>query len=207
MADFWSNNNIDPKRSFRWILVLANMPTWVIKTSGKPNFTINNITHNYVAHTFNYPGRITWNPVTVTLVDPVIPDASAKLTKILQAAGYAIPGREEDARISLNKADSTAVVGSPSIEQVDAQGRTIEKWILRNAWIESVNFGSLSYETDEMVNIELSFRYDWAEYEGDAVNTTGYVGVQPIMSNGPNATTTIEQYRNDLGKTAGGGFT
>jgi len=178
--------------------VLANMPSYIIKTSGKPSFTINNITHNYIAHTFNYPGRITWNPVSVTLVDPVDPDASSKLVKILQASGYAPPIDDEAARISFTKNDSSIVLGSPSIKQVDANGKAIETWTLKNAWIESVNFGNLSYEEDSMVNIEISFRYDWAEYFG------GDGGLnQAVMYAGPKAKTTIKDLRTELGATVG----
>jgi hypothetical protein len=199
MADqFWSSNLVDPKRSFRFVLVVNNMPTYTCKTSGKPSFTINNITHNYMAHAFNYPGRITWNPVSVTLVDPVVPDASAKLNKILQASGYAVPNTPEAARVSFTKKDTRDALGSPSIQQLDASGRTIEQWTLRNAWIESVNFGNVSYDSDEMVNIELSFRYDWAEYYGEPGENGS---VKEILGGGKENIKRIKEYRKILGKT------
>ena len=68
---FWSASTVDPKRSYRWILLLNKIPTYVIKTAGKPSFTIEGIQHQFVSHTFHYPGRIQWNELNITLVDPV----------------------------------------------------------------------------------------------------------------------------------------
>jgi len=48
---------------------------------------------------------------------------------------------------------------------IDENGAPIETWSLYNPWIKSVNFGDLDYESDELVNVELSIRYDWADLE------------------------------------------
>tara|TARA_R110000824_G_scaffold67377_8_gene174553 strand:+ start:500 stop:1126 length:627 start_codon:yes stop_codon:yes gene_type:complete len=194
---FWSSTSVDPKRSYRWILVLNQIPTYVIKTSGKPSFTIEGIEHQFVSHTFHYPGRIKWNTVQVSLVDPVIPDASAIVIKTLQASGYALPGTMEDAKRSFSKADAVQALGVPSIQQIDAKGRAIEKWTLVNAWLSEVNFGELTYESDSMVDVQLTFKYDWAQYEG-AIKAAGSPPEQ-IMVNGMPQETTIAGYQEELG--------
>ena len=38
----------------------------------------------------------------------------------------------------------------------------IEQWELKNAWVKSVKYGELSYESDDMVNIDMTLRYDFA---------------------------------------------
>ena len=195
---FWSSSTVDPKRSYRWILVLNEIPTYVIKTSGKPNFTVESVQHQFVAHTFYYPGRIQWQELQISLVDPVFPDASAVIVKTLQASGYAIPGTEQDARRSFSKKDSVQALGVPSIQQIDAKGNAIEKWTLFNAWVSAVNFGELSYETDSMVNISMTLRYDWAQYEGAPASAENPVPNQ-IMVNGQNQTSKIAEYQKELG--------
>jgi hypothetical protein len=145
---------------------MNNMPTYIIKVAKKPSFTVSNTTHHYVAHTFNYPGRITWDPVEMTLVDPVLPDASALLTAKLQQAGYRLPTTELQAQASFGKKFSSAAWGDPKIAQIDAEGLQIDEWTLKNAWVERVDFGQLDYTNEEMVNIMLTFRYDYAEYRG-----------------------------------------
>ena len=51
------------------------------------------------------------------------------------------------------------------IEQVNAEGNTIEKWTLSHFMIKSVTFGDLSYDDDGLVEIALTIAYDWAEFE------------------------------------------
>ena len=87
---FWAENFgdggslKDPKRKFRWTVQLNglygdNAVVWWAKTINKPSFTIAAAEHKYLNHTFYYPGSVTWNDVTLTLVDPVAPDATATL--------------------------------------------------------------------------------------------------------------------------------
>jgi hypothetical protein len=200
---FWSSNLLDPKRSFRWILVLGptQLPSFVIKSTAKPGFTITNVTHNYISHAFNFPGRITWEPLEVTLVDPVYPDASATLVKILQASGYTVPGDPAMSEYSFSKKQATDALGNPTIMQLDANSNPIDQWTLRNAWIENVKFGSLDYTTEDMVNVTLSFRYDWAEYSGSPA-TEGAELVR-IMEQGMPQKLTMENYQKEFDPTAG----
>ena len=199
---FWSSTLVDPKRSYRWILVLNKIPTYVIKTSGKPNFTIEGIQHQFVSHTFHYPGRIQWQEIQVSLVDPVFPDASAVIVKTLQASGYALPGTYEDAKRSFSKKDAVQALGVPSLQQIDAKGNAIEKWTLYNAWLSAVNFGELTYESDSMVNVQLTLKYDWAQYEGQPKDQDSPVPNQ-IMVNGMDQPKTISAYQEELGLSRG----
>ena len=71
---------VDPKRSFRWLVYFGNNVTakskkitlkpWYAKTAKKPSFTIGETQHQFLNHTFWYPGRVTWNEIDITLVDP-----------------------------------------------------------------------------------------------------------------------------------------
>jgi len=195
---FWSSNTIDPKRAYRWMLILDHLPAYTIKAAAKPGFVISNVAHQFMAHTFNFPGRITWDNVEVTLIDPVSPDSSAKLVKILQASGYAVPGTEAAAKRSFSKAAATAALGQPTIQQVDAAGRPVDKWTLKNAWIENVKFGTaLNYTTEDMVDITMSLRFDWAEYEG--LDKAGQQVPSLIMGAGPDQDDIIKTYRKQLG--------
>ena len=38
----------------------------------------------------------------------------------------------------------------------------IETWTLHNAWIKDVNFGSLSYDNEGLVDLSMTLRFDWA---------------------------------------------
>ena len=103
---FWSNPTVEPKRAFRWLFSLAGanslLETYAIKSCKKPSFAVSEIPHQFVAHTFYYPGRITWNTVDVTFVDPVSPDQSAIITNMIVEAGYQAPKDQERALTSLS---------------------------------------------------------------------------------------------------------
>ena len=48
-------------------------------------------------------------------------------------------------------------------------------WYLHGCWIKSVNFGTHDYSSDELITIEITVAYDWAEVrKGEAQNSQLY---------------------------------
>jgi hypothetical protein len=173
MANFWNSSALEPKRQHRWLLGLAKgLQPYTVKTTDKPSFTINESEHQYFGHKFYYPGTVSWNEISVTLVDPVDPDQSAALTQILENSGYLTPDRSDISNPQMHtvsKARAVAAIGPElTLSQygVDSTGAPIETWTLHNPWIKDVKFGSLDYGSDDLVEIELTIRYDWATYSG-----------------------------------------
>ena len=167
---FWSKTeNIEPKRKHRWVLSLGQtgVPTYVIKTTAKPSFSINEVEHAFFGHKFYYPGMVTWNELSLTLVDPIDDDSSEKLMSVLRRSGYQDP-RETDGLMlhTVSKEDSVQALGPQiTIQQYATDGgknKLVETWTLHNPWIKEVKFGDLDYTSDEMVDVELTIRYDWA---------------------------------------------
>ena len=92
---FWNSSALEPKRQHRWLVtfgsnISAELPSYIARSVDKPSFEINEAQHKYFGHTFKYPGQVTWNDVSMTLVDPVAPDATAALYKAL--GGFATNG-------------------------------------------------------------------------------------------------------------------
>ena len=162
---FWSNVNTDPKRRFRFILQAGNIPVWTVKTASKPRVSVGTVEHQFLNHTFKYPGRVTWDNITMTLVDPVDPDLAFTFLQKLRRSGYDYP-TSPNVRSTINKADATGPQGisGVSIAQIDADGNEIEKWKLTNPFIVSIDFGGgLDYSAEEMNEISVEMAYDWAE--------------------------------------------
>lgn len=185
MSKFWDDKSIEPKRAFRWYMTFGGsdsntIETYAIKSVKKPSFAVSEVPHQYGAHTFYFPGRVTWNTIDVTLVDPVQPDHSAILTNMFVDAGYQIP-TQASKDMSLSKEQFNAAIGEPTIVQIDAAGHWIEKWHLHNAFFTSVDFGQLDYGTEDLVITSMTLRYDWASFENSAtVNPTS-----KLKSGGP----------------------
>lgn len=158
---FWADPNSDPKRNFKFILLMGGIPQWLIKKTSKPNMTIGETAHKYINHSFYFPGSATWDPITVELVDPIFPDASKTLQEIIRKSGYNFP-TDPNQVTTISKAAAVAALGRVAIQQINAEGGTVEEWELVNAWIKSVKYGELSYDSDDLTTISLELRYDYA---------------------------------------------
>ena len=133
---FWSAQNSDPKRKFRFQLLVDRIPVWVIKTVSKPAVTVNPVVHQYLNHEFRYPGRVTWDsPINVTLVDPLDPDLARTTLNMIRNAGYRYPLDPNQAKTTMTKADATKALGRVAIQQIDGEGNPVEEWVLRNAFV------------------------------------------------------------------------
>lgn len=177
---FWSNSTLDPKRRYRFILNMGNIPVWVIKTANKPKVSVNSIEHVFLNHTFKYPGRATWDPISVTLVDPLDPDMAKTMLDRFVASGYQYPTDENKrGTISKNASVNQGLIGL-SISQINGDGKIVETWELVNPWISSIDFGgALDYTSDDMQEITLEIVYDFAKMTkaGQAVKyATGKIG-------------------------------
>ena len=172
---FWSDAAIEPKRKYRFLLSFNGVPQWIVKTSGKPNFSVSESEHSFINYKFYYPGRLEWEEISMTLVDPVDPDAAGTMLELIKHSGYVPPhdflnASQTNERFPNGKVVTfsqkravNAVGGRVFIHTIDEDGSPIETWKLYNPWIKSVNFGDVDYEADDLVNVELTMRYDWAD--------------------------------------------
>lgn len=173
-SQFWNQASIEPKRQFRWLLYIAGMPQFIVKEVKKPSFTVASTPHDFLNYKFHYPGRVEWQDVQVTIVDPVQPDSTASLVKILEAAGYVLPDKyttqPNEPRTISKEAFVNGLGGQIQLVQFGAntgaqEENVLEKWILNNPFLTNVDFGNLSYASDDLVNISMTIKYDWATLE------------------------------------------
>ena len=167
---FWSNAG-EPLRQYRWIMAFGgnvdfDQHVYALKKVDKPKAKIEEITHKYLNHFFYYPGRLSWEPINLTIAAVTNPSVDDTLYKVLAAAGYMWPTTEKDTElkttISKNKFGS-AIGKNITIKQINSGGVSIEEWNLTNPFFTSVQFGSLDYSSEEIVEIQCTIRYDRAE--------------------------------------------
>ena len=162
---FWSDKSVEPKRKFRWLLYWTGVPQFVIKSVKKPSYSVATTPHQFLNYEFNYPGRVTWEDIQITLVDPVQPDSTKRRYKILENSGYVIPSNyQEAAAATISKEGMIDALGTEiKLSQLDAAGNQfIETWIVKNPLITSVDFDTLDYSSDELLNITVNIKYDYA---------------------------------------------
>jgi len=187
--NFWTNSGVkDPKRNFRFRVsfagaeenpVMGGGVMWFAKTATKPEVSFTESTHSYLNHTYYWPARTEWNEVTITFVDPVDPDVAGSLAQLVERAGYVIPaginGPNDFQTVA--KADSVAALGQVLIEQIDEAGAVLEKWTLNNGWVKSLTFGDLDYSNEDLTEVSMTVRYDWASLE-----TPQTSGITPLFT-------------------------
>ena len=168
---FWTTAQTgnDPKRNYRFTVQITgltknNGDLWMAKSCAKPAYTINATPHQYLNHTFQFPGKVELQAISMVLVDPGGDNDFAKdINTLVQTAGYEIPGAGTLTTIGKKKLSST--IGSVVIKQLDADGSTVEKWTLMQPILTSVKFGDLAYDNENLTEVTLEWRYDWAEFE------------------------------------------
>jgi len=174
---FWSTNFgedttlKDPKRKFRFTIEFQGIQApqggailWYAKTAAKPAFQIAEATHKFLNHTFYYPGSVTWQDIGVTLVDPVDPDMAATLSDIVVQSGYT-PPTDANSLSTMSKAKAAGALGTVIITQIDSDGNPLETWTLWNSWIKEVKYGDLGYDGDDLTELTVTLKYDWARVE------------------------------------------
>jgi hypothetical protein len=156
---------------------------WWTKSVDLPTYDVNVNEYQLGNHKFKYPGVVTWQDVTVTVVDTAT--VANKLLQNLNSMGYKKPEEElrrsvggglaKDPRFQQINIDNPqqridtfldeSVMTSIIFQQLNADGGIIQTWTLKNAFVRNVNFGRLSYEEDGLQEITMTFSYDYIDYQ------------------------------------------
>jgi hypothetical protein len=161
---FWSTNDVEPSRQFRFKIQTGEGDWWWAKSVTKPSFSVNESEYQLINHKFKYPGVVSWGNVTIRIVDP---NNRAKYwyDKLVKYGWVAPTGLVGFFQEGLSKEGIDNSFEYMKIMQLDSNGDPVETWNLNNPKIASVNFGSLDYSSDELVVLDIEISYDWANLE------------------------------------------
>jgi hypothetical protein len=181
------------KRSFRWRIVfdapntsfseIEMFATKVKKPSHKIDVATKKLNYTY---NVNFPKTLTWNPIELSFADFKYTSESNSFIKnnnfIIDNENsgkvYISPQallydyllnnyKLTNNNIQNNIYDSTiqkdTVINSIRIYELDSSGLPIESWIVYNPIITSVENGNLDYSFDQIMSVNLSITYDFAE--------------------------------------------
>lgn len=162
---FWSRPTAEPKRSYKYLAKFANseIPWFLVSSIDLPKADIGEATTHALNHTFKWPGRITWQDVSMEVTDSESLNAVNVLVAKLRGAGYVYPSVDNYATIS--KQGSITSFGVLTIQELNWEGKKIGEWYLQNAWVKKIDAGKKAYESDDVQKISLTVTYDWAEYK------------------------------------------
>ena len=147
--NFWSSVDVEPKRKFRWIMGFNGVPHWIMKKASRPKISLTEAEHDFLNYKFYYPGRVSYDELTMTMADPINPDASLTMYELLQKSGYRTPDKFAQNNLGLGGGESnnigvitkkaaTSAINGMYLMLLDAEGAPVEEWTFYNAWIKSV---------------------------------------------------------------------
>jgi hypothetical protein len=159
--DFWDNAfTWEPKKSHQFVMSIldpngsgASIPAYLIKTAAKPSIENGEITLDHINIQRYIKGKSKWNALSITIYDAIVPSGAQAVMGWIRQHHESATGR--DGYSDFYKRDVF-------LKQLSPLGEVIEEWKLNGAFITNANFGSLDWATEDVVNIELTLRYDWA---------------------------------------------
>jgi hypothetical protein len=185
-----SRQNFQPKRQFRFVVefpTFASDTTYMVTKVTKPSFEMAGDTeHRILNHTFKFPGIIKWSDIDISFIDALEPNVGSKFYNVLKNMGYLNPTSLDNLHAGITKTSAQSALGEIRILQLDAGApilsegartdaadetagmpsgvKWVEQWKLHNAFLKTVKFGDLSYDSDDIVNIDIGITYDYATY-------------------------------------------
>ena len=143
----------EPKRQHQFILIVDDIPSYLIKASGKPTITNTAVELDMINVKRYVAGKHAWDTITMTLYDAIVPSGAQAVMEWVRLHHESATGR--DGYSSFYKKNIR-------LNQLSPLGEVIEEWILYGAFITSAGFGSFDWATDAVQEIELTIQFDWA---------------------------------------------
>ena len=146
-------NKWEGKRNFRWILNIAGIDSYILKTTQRPKFTAEEFEINYINATRYLAGKYKFEAMEAVFHDPIAPSGAQQVMEwirvcheqVSQRAGYA----------DFYKRDI-------QLKMLDPYGAVVELWDIKGAWLKEIDYGALDYANNEVASITCVIRYDLA---------------------------------------------
>ena len=146
----------EPKLKNRYSMNLNGLPAFLVKTMARPSISFEEVELHHMNVKRYVHGKATWEPIEVTLYDPVVPSAAQGVMEWIRLHHESVTGR--DGYSDFYKKDVDFQVLGPV-------GDVVEQWKLKGTWIQSANFNDLDFASSDPVEISLTLRYDYAILE------------------------------------------
>ena len=146
----------EPKVQNRFVMLIDNIPSFMVKNVKAPTFTDNVIKLDHINSYRKIRGKREWDDMTMTLYDPVTPSGAQAVMEWARQGYESVTGRAGYS--DFYKKDLTLNILGPV-------GDIVEKWTLYGTYIQDATFGDLDFTTSDPVEITLQLKYDYAILE------------------------------------------
>lgn len=147
--------NYEPLRKNRFLLRFPSdlgIMEWWVSSAKRPSINQEAKEIPFINTQTYVVGKYKWNAISVTLKDPIGPSASQAVMEWVRLHSESVTGRQGYA--AGYKRDLI-------LEMLDPTGACVSKWILKNTFVTSADFGELTYSDDGLSEITLQLQMDY----------------------------------------------
>jgi hypothetical protein len=126
---------------------------WWVKSGSRPKINQKDVEVPFLNTSTWVVGRYTWDSMNIILRDPIGPSASQAVMEWVRLHSESVTGRQGYA---------AGYKRDVELEMLDPTGAVVSKWILKNTMATSVDFGQLDYSSDDLAEITITLRFDYA---------------------------------------------
>lgn len=164
---FWTSDLFDPKVNFRFKVLFKDSKggyeeVWYASKADQPSLTITTAPAKFLRHKFNFPTSYEWNDVEIVLVDPKKPLVTSNLMKQLSNVAF-----QHNEFRSMSKTRFLNQFNLVKIVSLKSDGKEGDSWTLNGAFPISVSFSSFDYTNENLTEIRIKFKYDFAKFEDE----------------------------------------
>jgi hypothetical protein len=132
---------------------IDGIPAYTIKTANRPLLESDEVILEHMNVTRYIKGKSRWQPIDITLYDPIVPSASQAVMEWVRLSHESVTGR--DGYADFYKKEVT-------LNMLGPVGDIVEEWTLKGAYIQTANFGDLDFAVSDPAEITLTLKYDYA---------------------------------------------
>lgn len=145
-------NSFEPKMANRFIMFMDGVPSFMVKGVMRPNLiqSAKELPHiNLVRYV---KGRTTWGTMSFTLYDPIVPSGAQAVMEWVRLHHESVTGR--DGYADFYKKDLI-------LNMLGPVGDKVEEWLIKGAQITEVTFNQASWDSDDVLEINLTIQPDF----------------------------------------------
>ena len=122
----------EPKLKNRYIMQIDGINAYMVKNAKRPSLESEEVPLEHMNTTRYIKGKTRWQPIDITLYDPVVPSAAQQVMEWIRLGHESVTGR--DGYADFYKKDVTFNMLGPV-------GDVVEEWELKGCFIQTADFG------------------------------------------------------------------
>lgn len=143
----------EPKYQHKFIMLVDDIPSFLIKSSKKPSANNGEVTLDHINVQRKVKGKTKWDNIDIALYDAIVPSGAQSVMNWFRLHHESATGRD---------GYSSQYKKNIVLRQLSGRGEVVEEWTLHGAFLVSTNWGSLDWSSEEVQTIDATLAYDYA---------------------------------------------